>query len=140
MYIELITERAKLLGNRDVEEINRHNFNTGRYWYSTGSKVYYCSSNGRDPIGDELENALRWFGNSLGLEPGVDWNIVDLHNDPNRFVPKKRTAIDGTVWWVPFDTLRKEYSSFLCHGRYKTMIDCQRDIDHFNNKFQFPNH
>lgn len=37
-----------------------------------------------------------------------------------RFVPVKRTALDGVVWWVVYDNEEHCYSRFLCHGKYRT--------------------
>ena len=37
-----------------------------------------------------------------------------------RFVPIKRTAIDGKVWWVVWDNKANNYSSFTCHRKYET--------------------
>ena len=45
-----------------------------------------------------------------------------------RFEPRKRTAIDGCVWWCVFDTERNNWSTFLCHGKYKTKKACEQAI------------
>jgi len=37
-----------------------------------------------------------------------------------RFEPRKRTALDGRVWWCVWDTERGGWSTFLCHGKYIT--------------------
>lgn len=37
-----------------------------------------------------------------------------------RFEPRKRTALDGRVWWCVYDNERHAWSAFLCHGRYRT--------------------
>lgn len=46
-----------------------------------------------------------------------------------RFVPTKRTALDGKVWWVVYDNWRRNYSSYLFHGKYKTKKACENAID-----------
>lgn len=42
----------------------------------------------------------------------------------DRFVPRKRTALDSRVWWCIFDTLRGCWSTYLCHGHYRTKKEC----------------
>lgn len=49
-----------------------------------------------------------------------------------RFIPEKRTAIDGKQWWCVFDTLRHCWSTYLCHGKYRTRTACQTAIDYAN--------
>ena len=50
----------------------------------------------------------------------------------SRFVPMKRTALDGRVWWCVWDCLRGQYSTFLYHGKYKRKKDAQFAIDYYN--------
>lgn len=45
-----------------------------------------------------------------------------------RFVPKKRAAIDGKVWWCVYDTVEGCYSKLSCHGVYKTKRSCEIGI------------
>ena len=40
------------------------------------------------------------------------------------FKPAKRTALDGKVWWVVWDTDQSKSSTLLCFGKYKTKKDC----------------
>lgn len=40
--------------------------------------------------------------------------------ETGRFVPMKRTALDGKVWRCIYDTQMHCWSPFLCHGKYKT--------------------
>ena len=47
----------------------------------------------------------------------------------NRFVPIQRTALDGVTWWVVFDSDRRSYSTYTCHGKYKTKKDCELAIE-----------
>lgn len=46
-----------------------------------------------------------------------------------RFEPRKRTALDGRVWWCVYDNALHAWSTFLCHGRYKTRKAAQYAID-----------
>lgn len=50
-------------------------------------------------------------------------NIVPIAERP-RFAPRKRTALDGRVWWAPFDALTGRFSTLTIHGKYKTRRDC----------------
>lgn len=42
-----------------------------------------------------------------------------------RFIAKKRTALDGKVWWCVWDTKRNGWSTYLYHSRYKTKRDAE---------------
>ena len=53
-----------------------------------------------------------------------------------RFVPAKRTAIDGKVWWCVFDTERGQFSHYTCHVKYKRKKDCVYDINRANEKYK----
>lgn len=53
----------------------------------------------------------------------------------NNFEPKQRTAIDGIVWWVVFDSTKMQYSTLICFGKYKTKKACQQAIDFYKNKW-----
>lgn len=46
-----------------------------------------------------------------------------------RFVPRKRTALDGRVWWCVYDTQEHDWSGYSCFGKYKTKKRCQFAID-----------
>ena len=52
-----------------------------------------------------------------------EWSFYE-----GRFVPKKRTAIDGKVWWCVYDTVDGCYSKCLFHGKYKTKRSCENGI------------
>ena len=54
-----------------------------------------------------------------------------------RFIPKKRTALDGRVWWCVYDTVRGGWSTFCCHGKYKTRKHAQERIDYWNEQEVF---
>ena len=45
--------------------------------------------------------------------------------------PRKRTALDGKVWWCVFDTDKMEWSTIL-FGKYNLKRDCQYAIDRWN--------
>lgn len=51
-----------------------------------------------------------------------------LMGDKIMYEPRKRTAIDGKVWWCVFDTEKMQYNTIL-FGRYKLKRDCQYAID-----------
>lgn len=46
--------------------------------------------------------------------------------------PRKRTGLDGKVWWYVFDTDTMKWSTIVLFGRYKTKRDCQVAIDSYN--------
>lgn len=50
-----------------------------------------------------------------------------------RLIPTKRTALDGIVWWVVFDTQTRRYSTRPCFGRYRRKKDCQWAIDYYTS-------
>ncbi len=52
-----------------------------------------------------------------------------------RFIPQKRVAIDGRTWWCVYDTQRHGWSTYLCHGKYKTRKACQLQIDYANQTY-----
>ena len=49
-----------------------------------------------------------------------------------RFVPLKRTALDGKVWWCVWDEEKDQWSTYVCHGKYKTKREAQYAIDKYN--------
>ena len=51
-----------------------------------------------------------------------------------RFVPRKRIAVDGVSWWCVWDNLRRRWSSFVCHRRYKTKKEAIFYIDKHNKE------
>lgn len=48
------------------------------------------------------------------------------------FIPAKRTALDGKVWWCVHDTVKNEWSTLLCFGKYKLKRECQYAIDKYS--------
>jgi len=48
----------------------------------------------------------------------------------NRFEARQRTALDGRVWWCIFDKQTQRWSTYICHGKYKTMRYALYAIDH----------
>ena len=54
-----------------------------------------------------------------------------------RFCPKKRTAIDGCVWWCIFDNQRNEWSKYIFHfGKFKTRKAAQLVVDQTVSKIE----
>ncbi len=51
----------------------------------------------------------------------------------DRFIPLKRQALDGKIWWCVWDTLKHSWSTCVYHYKYKTKKDCQFNIDYYNN-------
>lgn len=49
-----------------------------------------------------------------------------------RFIHAKRIAIDGRQWWCVYGTQRQCWSTYLCHGKYRTRRACQIAIDYAN--------
>lgn len=45
-----------------------------------------------------------------------------------RYIPVKRTAVDGRVWWVVWDCKNHKYSTCVLFGRYERKKDCEFDI------------
>lgn len=43
------------------------------------------------------------------------------------FEPRKRTALDGKIWWCAFDTDKTKYD--MSFGKHKLKRDCQNAID-----------
>lgn len=56
-----------------------------------------------------------------------------------RFIPLKRTALDGIVWWCVFDRKNGRHSTLTCHGRYKTKKDCLWKIDWYERESWYVN-
>lgn len=52
----------------------------------------------------------------------------------DKFIPMKRTALDGKIWWCVYDTDTHEFLTLLCFGKYRTKKDCQYAIDTYYNK------
>lgn len=55
--------------------------------------------------------------------------------DKKRYIPIKRTALDGKVWWLVYDIIEKKYSTFICHGRYKTKKECEARIEYCGKEY-----
>lgn len=56
-----------------------------------------------------------------------------------RFEPTKRTALDGKRWWVVYDRKENKYSTYTCHGKYKTKWECQFFIDLYEKRGYYNN-
>ena len=46
---------------------------------------------------------------------------------------RKRTAIDGKVWWCVFDTNKMAWSTLIVFDKYKLKRECQFAINCYNN-------
>lgn len=51
-----------------------------------------------------------------------------------RFIPRKRTALDGKTWWCVYDTVAGGWSSYVCHGRYRRKKDADFAINYYAMK------
>ena len=49
----------------------------------------------------------------------------------DRFTAIKRTALDGRIWWVVWDSKYKKYSTLYYFGKYTTKKACQIAINTF---------
>lgn len=52
-----------------------------------------------------------------------------MNETRKRFIPKKRRALDGRVWWCVWDAKRGCWSTFTTHGSSETKSLCQSRID-----------
>lgn len=41
----------------------------------------------------------------------------------HKYTPRKRTALDGVVWWCIFDESTRTYSTDIRRGKYKRKKD-----------------
>lgn len=55
-----------------------------------------------------------------------------------RFVPAKRQAVDGRVWWCIIDRKTGKWSTYTCHGKYNTRKDAQYAIDKYCRAWTLP--
>jgi hypothetical protein len=46
-------------------------------------------------------------------------------------VPRKRTALDGKIWWCVFDTISNSFSHIIIFGKYKTKKACDEAITRY---------
>ena len=46
---------------------------------------------------------------------------------------RKRTAIDGKIWWCVFDTNKMAWSTLIVFDKYKLKRECQFAINCYNN-------
>ena len=45
-----------------------------------------------------------------------------------RFVPRRRAAADGVVWWCIYDRERLEWSTYLCHSKSRLKKEAMAKI------------
>lgn len=50
-------------------------------------------------------------------------------------IARKRTAIDGKVWWCVYDTVQKRFSTLTCFGMYQTKKAAETDIRYQTKKY-----
>ena len=46
----------------------------------------------------------------------------------DRFIPKSRLTVDGKQVWCVYDRERNGFSTYTCHGVYKSKRECQLAI------------
>lgn len=46
--------------------------------------------------------------------------------------PRKRTAIDGKIWWCVFDTEKMKWSTLIVFDKYKLKRECRYAINSYN--------
>lgn len=51
----------------------------------------------------------------------------------DRFIAKKREALDGKIWWCIYDTKYGRFSPYTCHGMYTRKKDATFSIKHSEN-------
>lgn len=95
----------------------RHNFN--------GDLLQYV------PNGVSFLIKKSWGGRRDCEEVNVICDEPVKHYEWNgpRFVPTKKHALDGRLWWVVFDKKECDYSTCIYFGKYRSKKDCQFAID-----------
>jgi len=53
-----------------------------------------------------------------------------------KYEPRERIALDGVVWWVPYNVQTQRYSTMLCHGKYRTKKACAAAIEFADKKYR----
>lgn len=110
-----------------------------RKMYAEGKRVFCLPSK-------ICINSIWWLPAEIKTEQTFDWfcNTYEYYNcnaetgkriafykEEIPFEPRRRTALDGKVWWVVYDRYKQEFSSLTCFGKYKTKRDCQTAIDNY---------
>lgn len=49
-------------------------------------------------------------------------------------IPKRRTALDGKLWWCVYNLDKKEWSTLTCFGKYKTKGECMYAIESWEKR------
>lgn len=71
-------------------------------------------------------------GTTKGLHTAVKNIVLRTLHTQHYYVPTKRTALDGKVWWVVLNDVTKKYTSIVAlSGKYKTRKACLAAIDQF---------
>lgn len=87
------------------------------------------------PMDDGALYSSRYYG---GNASGKAESLSPKHrrevreSKKHNLEPRKRTAPDGKVWWVAYDTDSKKYSTITTIGKYENKKDCQYAIDKYN--------
>lgn len=53
----------------------------------------------------------------------------------NRFEARKRTTLDGKVYWCVYDKWHQQYSKYCCHREYKSKKECVKAINFWNKEY-----
>lgn len=49
-----------------------------------------------------------------------------------------RELSDGKTWWCVWDRQKQAFSSFVCHGKYRTKSLCELRIAYHNKAWNLP--
>lgn len=61
--------------------------------------------------------------------------MEDKTTENNNFVPRKRTALDGKVWWCVWDLSKNTWAT-TCYCKSKTKKDCSIYIQLWSNRIK----
>ena len=76
-----------------------------------------------------MESKIDFNKGDLACSSSTNKNTEIMDELRKRFIPKKRRALDGRVWWCVWDSKRGCWSTFTTHGRSETKSLCQSRID-----------
>ena len=77
-----------------------------------------------------MQNLKLMFYKQIEHKRNEWYDSADCTVNNERFIPRKRCAIDGRVWWCVYDLKRNTFSTYTCHGKYTTRKRCQLAIDY----------
>lgn len=55
--------------------------------------------------------------------------------DFEKYVPMKRTSLDGKTWWCVYDAKKHRWCTSILFGKYKMKKDAQIAIDYQKERF-----